>query len=98
MNTQNLLIDQDKEIDKLADAVKSLKDIADDINTELKIHEEIIIDIENKTDHANVSLLTANKKVRTLASTMKNNKCNICFYLSIVVLVGLLIFVIVKSI
>lgn len=96
MDTEPILIEQDGEVSKLLNAVKSLKDNAVDINSELKLHNEIIIDIENKTDHTNDSLLSTNKKVRLLASKIKNNKCNLCLCCCVILFVVVLILVICK--
>ena len=80
--------DQDSQLDTISTAVGRLKDIGHEINSELKVQDKLLDEIDDQTQSASSQMRNAMKALNKLANDSDNGKLMVIALLS-VILIGL---------
>jgi methyl-accepting chemotaxis protein len=83
-----IMKDQDSQLDTISSAVVRLKDIGHEINSELKVQDKLLDEIDDQTQSASGQMRNAMKALNKLANDSDNGKLMVIALLS-VILIGL---------
>jgi len=83
-----MMKDQDSQLDTISTAVGRLKDIGHEINSELKVQDKLLDEIDDQTQSASSQMRNAMKALNKLANDSDNGKLMVIALLS-VILIGL---------
>lgn len=85
---QTILAEQDSQLDVISSTVGRLKEIGQDINSELKVQDRLIDDISEQTDSAAGQMRNSMRALTKLAKDSDNSKLCVIFVLTLI-LIGL---------